>query len=88
MDKWLDEVGLDEVRLNKASLDKARLDEDRINLSKILLRWFLIEAIEILLRFQCLLNLGKILDKIWAEVMALTVRNCTRIDIRFRSNEV
>ena len=32
-------------------LNEARLDEDRINLNKILLMWFLIEAIKILLRF-------------------------------------
>ena len=49
---------------------------------------FLIEATETLLRFQCLLNLGKILNKIWAEVVALTVRNCIRIDMRFRSSRV
>ena len=42
MDKQLDEVGL----------DKARLDEDRINLSKILLRQFLVEVTETLLRFH------------------------------------
>ena len=52
MDKRLDEVGLDEARLDEASLDKARLDGDRINLSKILLRWFLIEATETLSRFH------------------------------------
>ena len=43
---------------------------------------------EILLRFQCSLNLNEVLDKIWAEVMALTVRNCIRIDIGFRSSRV
>ena len=49
---------------------------------------FLIEATETLLRFQCLLNLDEVLGKIWAEVVALTVRNHTKIEIGFRSSEV
>ena len=50
--------------------------------------WFLVEAIETLLRFQCSLNLGKVLGKIWAGIVTLTVRNCTRIDIGFRSSRI
>ena len=50
---------LDRARLDRARLDKARLDGNRINLSKILLRWFLIEATETLLRFHR--NLIKVL---------------------------
>ena len=76
------------MRLDRAKLDKTRLDEDRINLSKILLRWFLVKATETLSRFQCLLNLDEVLDKIWTEVMALTTRNYTRIDMRFSSGRV
>ena len=51
-------------------------------------RWFLVKATEILLKFWCSLNLNKVLDKIWTEIMALTVRNCTRIDMRFRSSGI
>ena len=85
LDKQLDEVRLDEVKL----------DEDRIDLSKILLKWFLVEATETLLRFHR--NSVKVLmfaefewglSKIWAEVMALTVRNYTRIDMGFRSSRI
>ena len=43
---------------------------------------------EILLRFQCSLNLGKVLGKIWAGVMALTARNHTRIDIGSKSSKI
>ena len=50
--------------------------------------WFLIKATETLSRFQCSLNLGEVLGKIWAEVVALTARNCTRIDIGFRNGEI
>ena len=88
MNKQLDEVELDKVKLNKASLNEAKLNGDRINLSKILLRWFLIKATETLLRFQCLLNLSEILSKIWTKVVTLTVRNYTRIDMKFKSGEV
>ena len=51
---------------------------------------FLVKATETLSRFhiQCLLNLGKVLGKIWAGVVALTARNCTRIDMGSRSSEV
>ena len=49
---------------------------------------FLVETTETLLRFQCLLNLSKVLGKIWAGVMALTTRDYTRIDIGFRSDKV
>ena len=44
--------------------------------------------IKILSRVWCLLNLGKVLGKIWAGVMALTVRNHTRIDMGSRSSRV
>ena len=50
--------------------------------------WFLVKATETLLRFQCLLNLNEILGKIWAGVVTLTVRNCTRIDMGFRNGRV
>ena len=43
---------------------------------------------EILSRFQCSLNLNKVLSKIWAEVILLTVRNYTRINIKFKSGEI
>ena len=35
-----------------------------------------------------MLNLGEVLGKIWAGVVALTVRNCTRIDMGFRSGKI
>ena len=76
-------------------LDKAKLNENRIDLSKILLRWFLIEATEILLRFHensvkvsVFAESGQDLDKIWAKIVILTARNYTRIDMRFRSGEI
>ena len=83
------------MRLNKASLDKAKLDEDRIDLSKILLGQFLVKATETLSRFHknlvkvsVLAESGQGLGKIWAEVVTLTARNCTRIDMRSRSGRV
>ena len=43
---------------------------------------------EILLRFQCLLNLSRVLGKIWAGVIILTARNHIKINMRFRSSRV
>ena len=78
MDKQLDKVGL----------DKARLNGDRIDLSKILLGAVPCQSNRNLSRFQCSLNLGEVLGKIWAGVMALTVRHHTRIDMGSRSSRV
>ena len=41
-----------------------------------------------MLRFQCSLNLNKILNKIWTKIITLTARNCTKIDIKFKSSRV
>ena len=35
-----------------------------------------------------MINLSEILGKIWAGVIALTARNYTRIDMKFRSDRV
>ena len=57
--------------------------------------WFLVKVTKTLSKFYE--NLIKILmlteseqdlSKIWAGVMTLTARNCTRIDMRFRSSRV
>ena len=57
--------------------------------------WFLIKATETLLRFHrnfvkilMLTESGQDLSKIWTEVVALTARNCTKIDMRFKSSRV
>ena len=56
---------------------------------------FLVKATEILLRFHenlvkilVFTESGQDLDKIWAEIMTLTAKNCTRIDIKFKSSRV
>ena len=66
-------------------LNKARLNENRINLSKILLRAVPcqnnINFVKILMFAESWQNLSKI----WTEIGILTVRNCTKIDIKFRN---
>ena len=56
---------------------------------------FLIEATKTLLRFHK--NLVEVsvfveseqsLNKIWAEIVTLTARNCTRIDMGFKNNKI
>ena len=94
---------LDKMGLNGAKLNKTKLNENRIDLSKILLKtvscWNNRNFVkilqkpywgftEILLKFWCLLNLSRILSKIWAGVMALTARNYTKIDMGFRSSRI
>ena len=57
--------------------------------------WFLVKVTKFLLRFYenfvkilILTEFEQNLSKIWTEVVTLTVRNCTKIDIRFRSDEI
>ena len=80
--KQLDEVGLNKVRL------KAKLDENRIDLSKILLDVIPCQNNRNLVKILILTESEQGLSKIWTEVVTLTVRNCTRIDMGSRSDEI
>ena len=57
--------------------------------------WFLIKTTKTLLRFHenfvkvlMLTEFEWSLDKIWTEIITLTVRNYIRIDMRFRNSEI
>ena len=56
---------------------------------------FFVKATETLLRFHrnfikilMLTESEQDLSKIWAEVIALTARNCTKIDMKSKSGEI
>ena len=78
----------DEAKQGKVKWGKIRLNEDRIDLSKILLRVVPHQSNRNLVKVSVLTKSKQGLSKIWAEVVILTERNHTTIDIKSENSRV